>query len=100
MLTKTVTIERDIGYRMLMSVIALLLAAAATGSPPPPAVPSAAEFRAVSSATARASVGGRIVSGARFGSGYLEIAPGAIPRDSYTRDAQGIVSTLKLMDFQ
>lgn len=68
--------------------------------PVSPALARASVFRPASSATARATVSIRIVSGAKFGSSYSGEAPGAVRRAARLTDRDGQLLAIELLEFQ
>jgi hypothetical protein len=87
--------------RMMFGPLVLL---AASASPAPPAVSPAAgtvdNSRPAISATARATVSIRIVSGVRFGSGEVSGADGATRRKAVLADADGSLRPAEILEFQ
>jgi hypothetical protein len=83
---------------MVPVMIGPLILLAAIVSPQPQ--PTKAAFQPVSSATARASVSIRIMSGTSFGAGYTAATPGASRRASQLTDAAGQGRPAELLEFQ
>jgi glutamine cyclotransferase len=74
----------------------ILLAAIVSPQPEPMKV----AFQPVSSATARASVSIRIISGASFGADHTATTQGASRRASQLTDAAGQRQSAELLEFQ
>ncbi|QDP19567.1 hypothetical protein [Sphingomonas xanthus] len=77
-----------------------ILAVAATAPPASPGENSAPAFRAVSGATARATVSIRVVNGASFGPNHSGPVSGAHRRSTEIADADGLARSAELLEFQ
>ena len=88
---------------MTRNMVGPMLILAALASPAVPALEQATQpthLRPGLSATARATVSIRIVSGVRFGSDQHSVAVGADRRKAELTDADGLVRSAELLEFQ
>lgn len=85
---------------MMFGTLILLAASVSASHPVSPVRNDAANFRALSGVSARATVSIRIMSGVKFGPDTLSGAEGATRRQSQIVDATGQMRSAELLEFQ